>query len=216
MPKKPKKHPRAQLQRFESPIVAKLPDEIAAGIGHVFVRWAYLEWTLKLMIYNLVGVDETVGRVVIGTGRSEDQVNKIEDLMTILGILPEPPLTSLKNALVKLEKSRDALAHGLWVKDPETGGLCIQDIGGKWNVGTKTPRVTKRMYPDIEPISKETLDKLLANIEAVIANVESLHANALAARSALQETLRGQAAQDRRTGDQSQSTPQDPQAPFPK
>ena len=55
----------------------QIPDDLAAKIGHVISSWARIERALNVTIYNLVGLNDTKGRIIVGTGRASDQLKKI-------------------------------------------------------------------------------------------------------------------------------------------
>lgn len=128
----------------------------------------------KKLIYDLAGIDYTIARAIIGTGRASDQLSKAEDLLTALGLSPNPPLTELKKSLEDLEKARDSYAHGVWAKN-EKDELGIQDYSGKWDLGPRTPRTTKRMYPGFKTVDRAALDELSLRIETAIVAIDNFH-----------------------------------------
>jgi len=196
-----------QMVRGEG--VTRLPDEIATSVGHIAHQFALLEGILKDCIYELVGVSGTVGRIAIGTARAEDQVSKIEDLMTHLGYAFDPPLSDFKKQVAKAEQLRDSIIHGHWAKDPETGELLLLELTGKWDIGAKSPRVTKRMYPAGRPKKNEDLIEIRANITAAAKSAWIMHKRL----QTLLDKSPSPRAPDRPIGDQSESKPPDPPTP---
>ena len=191
--------------------ITRLPEDIATSVGHIAHQFSLLEDILKQCIYYLVGVEGTVGRIAIGTARAEDQVSKIEDLLTHLGYTFDPPLSDFKKRVAKAERDRDSVIHGNWAKDPDkAGGLLLLDLKGNWAVGEKTPRVSRRMYPAGRPTSNEDLIDMLGELRTL--NLDAwrgvyLRLPPLQGRSPLQ----GQP--DRQTDDQTGNTSEDPPAP---
>jgi hypothetical protein len=161
-----------------------LPDDFAAQLGQLICRWSNLEDTTKSIIYELIGVSDVVGRLVVGVGRIEDQITKIEDLNTTLGFRFDPPLTALKTELSNLETERNTFAHCVWITR-QSDALYFQDLNKKWgvNIGKDTPRITRRMYPEVVLIQKDRLQKLIERMDAVLPQLNGLHKAIRARRS---------------------------------
>jgi hypothetical protein len=178
---------KIKIERIEGKTVFVLPENIAALLGHVVSRWANVESLLKIVLYNVVGVSDVVGRIAIGTGRANSQAVKIQELLQAHDLSMAPPLTGLINDLDKLEQRRDAFAHGVWITDPTTNELQILNISGNWNLGAGLPTVRRRLFPEGKPVTDEDLKSLIADLDKVIQDLFSLNDQALAVRQALRD-----------------------------
>lgn len=201
-----------EFESIQSPPVARLPDKIACAIGHIAHKFSEIEQILKETIYLLAGVDHTIGRIAIGTARTTDQLSKIEDLMTHRGFAFDPPLTELKKEIDRIEKERDVIIHGVWATDPETGKLILVDHTGKWNVGPRMPRYTRRMYPHGRPVTVHDLTKFHEEIAAAATKALAVYVRV----RALRDTSRAPEQPDRPTDDQSQNKSPDQPSPSPE
>ena len=106
------------------PVRRKLPVAYSTEIGRIITRWAWLEWELKHVTYAILHVNQAEGRLSIRETRADEYLTMIEDLMQVRGLSIstklKPHVKSAKGALNKLGNFRNALAHGIWIKRPET------------------------------------------------------------------------------------------------
>ena len=204
---------KIKIERIEGKTVFVLPENIAALLGHVVSRWANVESLLKIILYNVVGVSDVVGRIAIGTGHAKDQAGKIQELLQAHDLIMDPPLTGLINNLDGLEKRRNTFAHGVWVTDPTTNELQILNISGKWNLPGGLPTVRKRPFPEGKPITDEDLKSLIADLDKVIQGLFSLNEQALVVRQSLRDRDLERIPLRHPTHDHGRSTPQDQPSP---
>ncbi len=164
------------MEVFKGQIVKDLPADISQELGNIVSRWAYLERLLKQVIYLLVGINETWGRIVIRTDRADGQITMIEDMLTLSSIHWEstPTLTQFKQAIGDIERIRDTLVHGTWISDSENK-LRVISIGGRWNFGPNSPRITRRMFPNAPEVTKDSMREVRAQIEQAIESVLQIH-----------------------------------------
>ena len=98
----------------------RLPDTYYPPIGAILHGWATLEYLLKSIIWDALGLDDPTGRVLtVGMN--------IQPLVGILRNLPrrwvtDPSMTddirSLCNDTEEAAKFRNAIVHGVWTADP--------------------------------------------------------------------------------------------------
>lgn len=203
-----------KMEAFKGQIVDNLPPDVAQELGNIVARWAYVEQLLKQLVFTLVGINDIWGRVVIRTDRADGHITMVEDLLTLSGkrIESDPTPTQFKVSLGKLERTRDMLVHGTWISD-EQSRLRVISIGGKWNLGPKQPRVTRRMFPNAPVVTKDSLVEVRTGIEEAIKSILMLHDHALNVTQSWQGKHPSQAQLGHPTDDQTQSKPQDPQEP---
>lgn len=143
-----------------------LEPELYGAIGLVVSKHAYLETMLQHIIYDLVGVDDVVGRIAIREPRTSERLTLIEELSAYKEITLEQNIVSLlRKDLPKVAALRDNLAHGIFFQHPDTGETLIRELGGRWQPpGVNKGSVKKRIHP---PASKANADKI-AEIAAII------------------------------------------------
>lgn len=156
------------------PVVTDLPDELLLAIGHVVVEFSYLEGLLANTIYDLLGVDQPVGRLAIGSPRAVDMLERIFDIADHKGLRfgggRELDSGQLRRDLMKHTREygllRDHLAHGLFQRD-EDGTLYIQNTRGKWQPPGQKQAVKRKVNPSGELIDAETVIGLAESIHDV-------------------------------------------------
>ena len=102
------------------PIRFRLPTSYNTEIGRIIQHWALLEWRIRSIAYLLLDLDPKRGRVAVREVRINMYVTMIEDLSKIRSIKLDIDTKQLKKNLEKLAYLRNAIAHGIWVKHPQT------------------------------------------------------------------------------------------------
>ena len=114
----------------ESAVGAAVPVRLAAQIGRIVTLWALLEWRLSRILYRLLGLDEAAGQLAVRTPRAAARLGMIRALLAERGIALALDLAALERDVDQLAAFRDALAHGVWVRDRRHRRLFLQaDVG---------------------------------------------------------------------------------------
>jgi hypothetical protein len=114
------------------PITLDLPSSLYREIGKVIAAHAAVEWMLVRIVYQLLGLRPVEGRIAIRQPRTTNCLDMITDLLTLNKIIVSTDVKALKTALDQSECDRDALAHGIWMKDRSTGQLFLRLSSGNW------------------------------------------------------------------------------------
>ncbi|MBI4185417.1 MAG: hypothetical protein HY521_15605 [Proteobacteria bacterium] len=115
------------------PVVTDLPADMMQAIGRVIVEYALLELQLSRIIYDLLGVDQKVGRIAVREPRVKDRLEIIFDLINQKRLaLTDHEMKLLRKTSEACLIGRDQLAHGTWVRNPETGTLLLRSTKGQW------------------------------------------------------------------------------------
>ena len=101
------------------PIRRRIPQELTRQIGRIVTKHALLEWEIRQVCYAILEVGQKEGRVAIREPRSADYMTMIADLLSIHGITVSADPKELGKALKNFKFYRDALCHGVWIKDPQ-------------------------------------------------------------------------------------------------
>lgn len=146
------------------PVVTDLPDDLVHAIGHVIVEFSYLEGLLANTIYDLLGVDQSVGRLAIGAPRAADMLERIFDIANYKDLtFGGDKSVELRKDMMKSTKEygvlRDHLAHALFQRDEE-GILFIQNTRGKWQPPGQKKAVKRKVNPSGDLINAETVYRL--------------------------------------------------------
>lgn len=158
-----------KLQPGTHPTRFRLPPSYSMEIGRTISRWAFLEWRIKQIGYLLVfwpdppSKNPKVGRLVVREPRIDDYTTMIKDLMKLRRLSVSVNINAIHDGLKDLERNRDALAHGVWVKHSSTKIPMLQVLKGKWSHPSK-PKTKRIVDPEGIPI---TLKQLRDNTRAI-------------------------------------------------
>src|SRR5271156_3750823 len=109
----------------------KLPASFNREIGRIIVSWAYFENSVRRGIWEILGVDERMGRIAARDPRIDDRLEMLLDLAFLREIKINEEAVKLLIARSKEVLSwRDLLAHGVWVPTPD--GWLIQMTAGSY------------------------------------------------------------------------------------
>lgn len=142
----------ASTQEVELPTIYKLPAELEQKIGHAIVGFSYLEFLLSRITYDLLGIGQKEGRLVVKEPRAHERVEAIADLIALQNLDIDVDLKVLTTLVENLEKSRNQLAHGVWMEHPNTHQLFLRITSGTWKPDTKAPSKVRRI---IKPEGRE-------------------------------------------------------------
>jgi hypothetical protein len=159
----------------ELPLRVNLPSFLLREIGRIVSRHAILEWKLSRTIYTLLGIDPVCGRVAVREPRTTDRLDMIADLIKIKNISVSADLPAIRNALDACVSQRDALAHGLWIVDPDyPNRLFLRQTAGNWTPPGKIGKHKRRIDPQAIEYVLEDAKGLAELIDATIQAVYDL------------------------------------------
>jgi hypothetical protein len=158
------------------PVTIHLPPSISREIGRACTYHALIEWLLNRITYQLLGVSDLCGRIAVREPRITDRIDMIIDLMKIREIeVPEINLNELRGILGECSTKRDALAHGIWVKDPKTKQLFLRLSGGTWSPPGTRGKVKRRIDLEAHEFDAHEASLWTAHIEATMKTIKTLH-----------------------------------------
>lgn len=155
-----------------SPIAKGLPTVIASGIGRVVTRWAYQDWLINHIAYDVLGITIKQGRIAIRLKQPGQTFQMIKDLLVLRGLHVPALFGDLLSRIESVKERRDLLAHGVWMKTPR--GLAVQNTRGSWEPTKDKIRITRRMAPAAQLIDVEYLKTLRTDLEDTIRRTQEL------------------------------------------
>ena len=98
--------------------LAALPAKMARGLGAVMIADARLHWCTRMLVSDLLRIDQGFGRLALRPVKTSEQFRIAMSLFNAWGsqIKPSISLSSLKKKITDCEDERNALAHGVWRK----------------------------------------------------------------------------------------------------
>lgn len=166
------------------PIRFELPEDYLAGIGAVCFEWALQERALQYITYGLLKIGPKHGRVAVRSPRATDQITMIRQLMDIEKLTTTVDLKLYSANLGRLEKLRDLVAHGTWLKG-SAGEYVLQDLSGTWKPDPHGPSVSKRITPAGMAVEAKNLLELASLIRIGRVGADQLGKELEAQRRAL-------------------------------
>ena len=161
----------------------RLPVAYSTEIGRIIMRWAFVEWQLKQIVYRIVGVGPKVGRLAVQQPRVDAHITMIADVMKLQKITVSTDFKKLSDGLVQLKNIRDAIAHGVWMKHPSTKLPMLQITKGKWSIAAM-PGIKRVVEPQGAVVTIEKLREIVRSIEGAARTVSKLETEIAAQLSA--------------------------------
>lgn len=176
----------------EFSVVKDLPSNLLEGIGQVIVLFSRLEFVLSKIIHDLLGISEKEGRLAVREPRASERVNIIADLLALRNMEVGTDLKKLQTLVENLEKDRNKVAHGIWVKHPKTGELLLRVTKGTWQDGIRG-KVKRIIVPEAFEVSPNYLAQIAEQIDQTTIQVLSLAREIVNSTPTLHEKYHGQA-----------------------
>jgi hypothetical protein len=131
MPKKKSVTFNAALE----PLVAELPERLAAGIGNAIARHAYLDWTLGQVMYDLMEISIKQGRVIMKLPRPRVFVAAVTELFEFHGLDAKFEFEDLARKLELADCAVRELTRSIYMRDTNSDALSVQLSRSPWDPG---------------------------------------------------------------------------------
>jgi len=180
----------------ELPVVTNLPASMHREIGRVIVLHSHLEYIMGRIVQELLGIDPKQSRVAVREPRGKEVFNMICELAELRGVsISEKEYKSLVDALDSTKQQRDALGHGVWMREPDSNRLFLRLLHGSWQPekGMKG-KVRRRVHPEGAEYGIPEIASTRELIELTITAAKAFH---LELRSALSSSQRKHKQQSR-------------------
>jgi hypothetical protein len=160
--------------------VLDLPASLLREIGRVITAHSVVELYLNNIVYDLIGLDPTIGRLAVREPRAADRVDLIAKLMTLKGFTTTIDMKELRKTIDKCTTERDQLAHGVWGPNPRTGVLHLRLVRGTQEI-EKGRHVSRIISPVGLPLTADDCAAIRRRIREVIVLLSRLHGEIRAA-----------------------------------
>lgn len=157
----------------EYPLTLELPDAFLAGIAKTVTHWAVVEWIQLGTLSRLLKMERTELRVVLGAPRVSNAASKITELVKSRDITVTVNMVDLTTKLRECEIARNLLGHGVWLVDPVTSELCVENPSGEW-MESREQSISRRKYPQAFHPTVPWFEKTLSDIKALIQSLQKL------------------------------------------
>jgi hypothetical protein len=159
--------------RIVAPPEYDLPANFSREIGRIVVRWAYFEHAVRRLVWDVLGVDDKIGRIAVRDPRIDDRIEMLGDIAFLKKIsIDASSLASLKAKANEVLRWRDLVSHGLWI--PTSEGWLLQMIGGSYPKSYEAEHPKRRVNPEGINVSLEGLRSVVYATEILIGDVLTL------------------------------------------
>ncbi len=156
----------------EFPVTLDIPQQVSEWISKIVTHWAFAEWVQAGTLCNLLGIERKEGRVMFGA-RIGNSASKINQLLQMHEFSVATNMSDLSAMLKRCEEYRNLVGHGVWMIDPETSELCVQNPAGEWRQPNQDS-VSKRKYPEAVYITEGWFSSVLNEIKNAISALQNL------------------------------------------
>ena len=117
------------------PLTQPLPAEIAAGVGSIVQRHAYLDWLLGQVMYDLMEISVKQGRVIMKLPRPRVYIAAVKDLFEFHGLAPRFDFDDLAKKLEIADCSVRELVRSTYMRDTDSESLSVHLARSPWDPG---------------------------------------------------------------------------------
>lgn len=149
------------------PLAKPLPAEIAAAVGHIVQRHAYLDWLLGQVMYDLMEISIKQGRVIMKLPRPRVYATAVRELFEFHGLDTRYDFEVLVRALELADCAAREVTRSIYMHD----GDAVFVVRSPWDPGPGG---------DVQPESQRVDARFLAakrkEVEDAVKAAEKLRA----------------------------------------
>jgi hypothetical protein len=154
------------------PVVTDLEPWIVAGIGKIVALWAHEEWLLTGIAARYMGYDRKVSRARL-SGRADAAIGELLCGFALAQQVAPEILARVISQTLELAELRNAVAHGVWLQDQNTGQVTLQRVSGAWEIHGMAAG-DKSALTESLAVSPELFEAQAAKLTTCIADTERL------------------------------------------
>lgn len=165
------------IKHIHASFAVDIPTRYTQQIGIIVTRWAYIEWRLHQICYRLLNVSPKVGRIAIREPKESQYIDMIEDLMELDSIPVPAAVAKVRTELDKWGKSRNLVAHGLWLRDKKSRKLMIQSTAGQWDKSKldRGQTLSRKVLPEAIFMDLDKLKEIAHAVTLIGMNLEKFY-----------------------------------------
>jgi hypothetical protein len=160
----------SRLNPALEPITKALPTALAAAIGQVVARHAYLEWVLGQVMYDLMEISIKQGRVILKFPRPGQYIAAVRDLFDFHGLETTMSLEDLARKLDVADRTRNVLTRSTYMRDPDHRSVVVI-ARSTWDPGPGG-----ETQPETEVVDGAFMERCRKNVDAAVDLAEKLRA----------------------------------------
>ena len=159
----------------EAKVIHKLPASLLNEIGRVVVTYSRLEHALTAVIAMMLQLQKAEARLVLDEPPIFERLNTIQDLFALKGLIPDFPFDTFWKELKAINKMRNSVAHGVWLRHPQTKATWLRLVSGHWTrTEAHQQKVSRVIRPESVPMDTKECKAIRLRIEAALKQVDVL------------------------------------------
>ena len=151
------------------PLDKNLPAEIAAPIGALVARHAYLDWLLGQVMYSLMEISIKQGRVIMKLPRPRVYICAVKDLFEFHGLETTFDFERLAKKLEAADRARREITRSVYMRDTDSKELRIVLARSHWDPGPGG-----ELQPELETLDRRLLDEKRDVVDEAVKSAEKL------------------------------------------
>ena len=151
------------------PLDKGLPTEIAAAIGAIVARHAYLDWLLGQVMYSLMEISIKQGRVIMKLPRPRVYIAAVKELFEFHGIETKYDFEVLAKRLEEADRARRELTRSVYMRDTDSKELRILLARSHWDPGPGG-----ELQPELEELDRNLLTQKRKVVDDAVRCAEKL------------------------------------------
>ena len=151
------------------PLDKGLPADVAAAIGAIVARHAYLDWLLGQVMYSLMEISIKQGRVIMKLPRPRVYVAAVKELLEFHEIETKYDFEDLAKRLEKADRARRELTRSVYMRDTDSRELRILLARSHWDPGPGG-----ELQPELEELDRTLLTQKRKVVDEAVKCVEKL------------------------------------------
>jgi hypothetical protein len=145
------------------------PAEIAAAIGAIVARHAYIDWLLGQVMYSLMEISIKQGRVIMKLPRPRVYIAAVKDLYEFHGLETKYDFENLARRLEEADRVRRELTRSVYMRDSDSKAMRILLARSHWDPGPGG-----ELQPELQVLDRDLLAEKRSVVDDAVKSAEKL------------------------------------------
>ena len=161
--------PTMSLTSALVPLDRTLPADLAAAVGAVVARHAYLDWLLGQVMYSLMEISIKQGRVIMKLPRPRVYIAAVKELFEFHGLETRFDFEALAKKLEAADRARRELTRSVYMCDTDSKGSRILLARSHWDPGPGG-----ELQPELEELDRNLLAAKRKVVDEAVRSAQKL------------------------------------------
>lgn len=156
------------------PLRQALPATLAAALGRIVSRHAYLEWVLGEVLYSLLEISIKQGRAVVRRPGPREYAAAVEGLYRFHKLESSYSFERLARDLERADGALDSATRSVFMRDADRRDSPIYMVRGSWAPGLDLDAVSQGRWPGTPIANAALTGEMREAVEDAIGRAEKL------------------------------------------